>query len=744
MSSTGERKGYMTNQEIIRGAVAAILYQNEANGYTVIRFTTENQQTITVVGTIPMCSLGERLVITGHWETHAAHGQQFRAEFLERLMPDGAMEIQKYLSSRAIRGIGPKTAARIVERFGDQTFAVMEESPERLAEVPGISFKKAMEISENFQKQFGMRKLLEYLMAHGLPADLAMPLYKSYGELAREAIQDDPYLLTEEFFGAEFSAVDAFAVSLGVEAEDLRRMEAATLYTMRHNVGNGHTFLPADKLRDAAAAMISVRSDAVEEAMDNLHETGRMVLDTLRGMRVCYLPEYYEAETFVARWMMEHADTAAVPPAHLRQIVRAIETDSGITYAKDQFDAILDAAGHSVMLLTGGPGTGKTTTVNGILSLFDRMDLKTELAAPTGRAAKRLGELCGREASTIHRLLESQYDPDSGKLQFTRDESEPLRAGAVIVDETSMVDILLMEALLRALKPGCRLILVGDPDQLPSVGAGNLFSDLIRSGRIPTIRLTEIFRQAQESLIVMNAHSINRGQLPEMQRTDRDFFTIVRRDNTSIVETITDLCVRRLPQNMGIPADQIQVLSPTRRTEAGTEALNARLQAALNPPSPEKQERKYGKILFREGDRVMQIRNNYDIMWRKIQGFGLGAGVFNGDVGTIQSIDSAEEIMTVVFDDKIVEYSFDLLGQLELAYAMTVHKSQGSEYRAVILAACHANPYLLTRSILYTAVTRARELLIIVGDPNVIVQMVETNRQSRRYSGLKIRLQKDG
>ena len=276
------------------------------------------------------------------------------------------------------------------------------------------------------------------------------------------------------------------------------------------------------------------------------------------------------------------------------------------------------------------------------------------------------------------------------------------------------------------------------------MGAGNLFSDLIRSGRIPTIRLTEIFRQAQESLIVMNAHSINRGQLPEMQRTDRDFFTIVRRDNTSIVETITDLCVRRLPQNMGIPADQIQVLSPTRRTEAGTEALNARLQAALNPPSPEKQERKYGKILFREGDRVMQIRNNYDIMWRKIQGFGLGAGVFNGDVGTIQSIDSAEEIMTVVFDDKIVEYSFDLLGQLELAYAMTVHKSQGSEYRAVILAACHANPYLLTRSILYTAVTRARELLIIVGDPNVIVQMVETNRQSRRYSGLKIRLQKDG
>ena len=734
----------MTQQEVIRGSIAAVLYQNESNGYTVIRFTTEAMETITVVGIIPLCAQGERLVVTGHWESHASHGRQFRAEFLERLMPDSAMEIQRYLASRAVRGIGPKTAARIVERFGDRTFAVMEEEPERLAEVPGISFKKAMEISENFQKQFGMRKLLEYLMAHGLPADLAMPLYKSYGELAMDALQDDPYLLTEEYFGADFSTVDAFAVSLGMEAEDLRRTEAATLYTLRHNLGNGHTFLPGEKLRDAAATMISVRTEAIEEAMEDLHETGRMVMDTLRDRSVCYLPEYHTAETYVAEWMRDRAGREIPPPAHLEQIVRAVEADSGITYAPDQFQAILDAAAHPVMLLTGGPGTGKTTTVNGILSLFDRMNIKTELAAPTGRAAKRLGELCGREAATIHRLLESQFDPDSGRLCFTRDEAEPLKAGAVIVDETSMVDILLMEALLRALKPDCRLILVGDPDQLPSVGAGNLFSDLIRSGQIPTIRLTEIFRQAQESLIVMNAHSINRGELPELTRTDRDFFTIVRRDSGSLVETITDLCLRRLPENMGIPSDQIQVLSPTRKTEAGTEALNIRLQAALNPPAPGKQERKYGKNRFREGDRVMQIRNNYDIMWRKLQGFELGAGVFNGDVGTIQSIDSTEEIMTVVFDDKVVEYSFDLLGQLELAYAMTVHKSQGSEYRAVVLAACRANPYLLTRSILYTAVTRAKELLIIVGDPGVIAQMVETNRQSRRYSGLRIRLQKDG
>ena len=735
----------MTGNEptIIRGTIAAVLYQNEATGYTVVRFQTEAGESITVVGTIPLSMPGEQLVVTGHWENHSTHGPQFRAEFLERQMPDGAQEIERYLASRAIRGIGPRTASRIVRRFGGDTFDIMEKQPERLAEVPGISEKKALEIGEAFQKQFGMRKLLEFLMAHHLPTDLAMPLYKAYGELAMEALQDDPYLLTEDYFGAEFSLVDRFALELGVEAEDLRRLEAATLYTLRHNLGNGHTFLPGDKLRDATAAMLSVSVDAVEEAMTTLHETGRMVLDTLKGISVCYLPEYYEAETFVSDWMRQRAQENLVPPSDLDSMVRSAEESSGIQYAPDQRKALQIAAEHSVMLLTGGPGTGKTTIVNGILELFDQMHLKTLLAAPTGRAAQRLGELCGREAATIHRLLETQFSPEDGRLCFTHDESEPLKADAVIVDETSMVDILLMEALLRALKPQCRLILVGDPDQLPSVGAGNLFSDLIRSQRVPTVRLTEIFRQAQESLIVMNAHSINQGLMPELGRKDKDFFLLVRRDNRSIVETITDLCARRLPQNMHIPSEQIQVLSPTRKTDAGTAALNARLQQALNPPSPGKQERKYGKIVFREGDRVMQIKNNYDIMWRRAEGYGSGTGVFNGDVGKILVIDSSAETMTVQFDDKTVEYTFDLLGQLELAYAMTVHKSQGSEYRAVVLAATHANPYLLTRSILYTAVTRAKELLILVGDPAVVAQMVQNNRQSRRYSGLKLRLTKE-
>lgn len=730
-------------QEMVRGTILSVLFQNEDNGYTVLRFETEGGENITVVGTIPLCNAGEQLVITGHWETHNVHGPQFRAEFLERILPSGAAAIEKYLSSRVIKGIGARTAARIVRLFGDDTFEIMEKHPERLAEVPGISPQKAKTIGESFQKQFGIRKLLEYMIANGLPMELAMPLYKAYGDLAMDALEDDPYLLTDDYFGADFSVVDAFALGRGLAGDDDRRVEAGTVYTLRHNLGNGHTFLPANKLCAATATMLTVEQETVEAALSRLHTMGKIVLDSLKDINICYLPEYYEAETYIANRLREMSQEAQLVPDRLEGSVRAVEREIGTNYAPKQIEAICTAARSTVMLLTGGPGTGKTTTVNGILALFERLGIKTVLAAPTGRAAKRMSELCGKEAATIHRLLQTQYDTESGQLCFMHDESEPLKAEAVVVDETSMVDVLLMEALLRALKPQCRLILVGDPDQLPSVGAGNLFSDLIRSGRIPMVRLTEIFRQAQESLIIMNAHAINQGKMPELTVKNKDFFLLQRSDVGKSVDTIVDLCVRRLPENMGIPSDQIQVLSPTRKAEAGTFALNQRLQAALNPPSPEKKERKYGKILFREGDRVMQIKNNYDIMWKKVEGFGAGAGVFNGDVGKITKIDNNEETMTVVFDDKSVEYTFDLLGQLELAYAMTVHKSQGSEYRAVVLSVSKANPYLLTRSILYTAVTRARELLILVGDGGIVSQMVENNRQSRRYSGLKLRLEKD-
>ena len=728
---------------MIRGSVAAVIYQNEENGYSVIRFQTEGGETITVVGTIPMATVGERLVVAGKWSRHPSYGRQFEAEFLERLMPDTATDILCYLSSRALKGIGAVTAKRIVETFGSQALDIIEQEPERLAEVQGISMRKAQEISGEFRRQVGIRRLIEFLSAHHLPAELALRLYRTYGELAVDAVRDDPYLLTDSYFGASFGVVDAFAIELGVDGADERRVEAGICFELAHNLTNGHTFLPTAKLVSATESLLGLEQDIVEAGLARLDEQGRVTLDHLAGMDVCYLPEFHEAEVYVAERIRAMAADEPDVPRHLERLVEDVEADKQLQYAPQQREAIRAAAEHRVVLVTGGPGTGKTTTLDGILDLFDRMKLKSMLAAPTGRAAKRLSELTGREASTIHRLLEAQYDPESGAMVFLHDEDEPLKVDAMVVDETSMVDLQLMQSLLRALPPECRLVLVGDPDQLPSVGAGNLFSDLIRSGVVPMVRLTEIFRQARESLIVMNAHAVNNGQLPDLTMRDRDFFFLKRRTAQSVVETICDLCDRRLPENMGIPASEIQVLSPTRRHETGTASLNRSLQGVLNPPSPTKREKPHGDFLFREGDRVMQIRNNYDIMWKKSDGLGAGVGVFNGDLGVIDAIDFAEETMTVVFDDdKVASYGFDMLSELELAYAMTVHKSQGSEYRAVILALWPGSPYLQTRSVLYTAITRARQLLILVGNEEVVAAMTANNRQQRRYSGLKLRLQK--
>jgi len=731
-------------QEILRGSIAAVIYQNEENGYSVIRLQTENGETVTVVGTIPMASAGERLMATGKWTRHASYGRQFEAEFLERLMPESSAEILSYLSSRTVKGIGEKTAERIVEKFGGSSLDVMENQPDRLSEVPGISEKKAREIGESFRRQVGVRRLIEFLSAHRLPADLALRLYRSYGELAVDALRDDPYLLTDAYFGADFSAVDAFALELGVDGDDERRVEAGILFELSHNLGNGHTFLPRDKLCAATAALLNLDPETVLPGFVRLEEQLRVRTDTLAGMAVCYLPELYEAECRISARIARMAAAEVKLPDNLNSLVSEVERSKNLVYAAQQRDAIRAAASHQVLLVTGGPGTGKTTTLDGILDLFDRLGFKSLLAAPTGRAAKRLSELTGRDASTIHRLLEAQFDPDTGAMAFFHDEDEPLRIDAMVVDETSMVDLLLMQSLLRALPEKCRLILVGDPDQLPSVGAGNLFSDLIRSGVVPAVRLTEIFRQARESLIVMNAHAVNRGEMPDLTVRNKDFFFLRRRTGESVVQTIQELCSRRLPDNMGIPADEIQVLSPTRRYETGTQSLNRALQSVLNPPAPGKREKPYGDFLFREGDRVMQIRNNYDIMWKRNDGLGAGAGIFNGDIGRITEIDLSAETMTVCFDDRTAAYDFDMLSELETAYAMTVHKSQGSEYRAVILSAFQGASMLLSRSVLYTAITRARQLLIIVGSEEIVAAMTANDRQQRRYSGLKLRLQKEG
>ena len=730
--------------EILQGTVAAVVYQNYDNGYAVLRLNCGGGVTVTVVGTIPLPVVGERLMVTGKWSNHSNFGKQFEAEFLERMLPQTALEIQSYLSSRAIKGIGPVMAARIVEYFGDQTLLILEREPERLALVPGISREKARTFGEEFRRQAGMRQLMEFFALHQLPTELAVRTYKLYGEQTVELLYDDPYLLMDDGLDAPFNAVDRFAISLGVAGDDPRRVQAGILFELSYNLSGGHVFLPRAKLVAATAQLLTVEPEQVQEGIDKLHEGERLVCQTLADIDVVYLPQLHEAEIGSAYRLLKLAQWPHPEPDHLDRLMAKVESESDVRYSDQQRQAIRSAASTGVLLITGGPGTGKTTIVNGILSLLGHMQLKCVLAAPTGRAAKRLTEVTGEEASTIHRLLEAGIDPNTGRMVFCRDEDQPLKADAVIVDEMSMVDVQLLDSLLRAIPLNKRLILVGDPDQLPPVGPGFPFGDMLRSNMLPMVRLTDIFRQARESLIVMNAHRINSGELPELRRVDRDFFFMRRSSEEALTQLICDLCSTRLPKNMGIPADQIQVLSPTRKGPAGTVYLNKLLQKVLNPPAPTKKERQHGDFSFREGDRVMQIRNNYDIMWKKVDGSAVGAGVFNGDIGTITAIDPQAETLTVVFDDREAEYDFSQLTELELAYAMTVHKSQGSEYRAVILVAWNGSPYLLSRSVLYTAVTRARELLIIAGREDVVTTMVSNSKRSRRYTGLKLRLQGRG
>ena len=617
----------------------------------------------------------------------------------------------------------------------------MEREPLRLAEVSGISREKAKTIGEEFRLQVGMRQLMEFFALHHLPAELAVRTYKLYGDSTVELLYDDPYLLMDEGLEAPFGAVDRFAIELGVAGDDPRRVEAGILFELNYNLTAGHSFLPEEKLVLATGQLLSVDAEAVRQAVARLLEVDRLVRDTLAGITVIYLPQLYEAETYCSQSLLRFAQNTFPAPRGLDKMIRNVAKESGIEYSAEQEQAIREAATSGLLLITGGPGTGKTTILNGILSLLGQMQLRCLLAAPTGRAAKRLTEVTGEEASTIHRLLEASIDQNTGKMFFVRDEDNPLKADAVIVDEMSMVDVQLLHSLLQAVPQGKRLILVGHPDQLPPVGPGFPFSDMLRRGQLPTVRLTEIFRQAQQSLIVMNAHRVNRGELPELRNVSSDFFFMRRQSEEAVSQLIRDLCTTRLPNNMGIPADQIQVLSPTRKGGVGTMALNKMLQSALNPAAPEKKERQFGDFIFREGDRVMQIRNNYDIMWKKTDGSAIGTGIFNGDVGTITSIDPNAETMTIVFDDREADYDFTQLNELEPAYAMTVHKSQGSEYRAVILTAWNGSPYLLSRSILYTAITRARELLIIVGREETVKVMTENAKKNRRYTGLKLRLQ---
>ncbi len=725
-------------ETVLSGSIQSVIYSNDENGYTVLRLELDEGGVVTLVGTLPYAAPGESLTAEGTWSTHSAYGDQFKAEQIERVLPDSLTGIYAYLSSGILKGVGPATARNIVEHFGTDSLRVLEEEPERLADLKGIPERKAREIGEAYRKQSALRRLLEFFSSAGIKLGYAVRLYRSYGADAMEVLCANPYVLCEDYYGASVADADRRALKLGFGGDSPERVEAAVLFELSHNASGGHCFIPAEKLADAVCQLIGVTEEQSLAAIGRLEEAGEVVRDEIAGLDAIYLRRLYEAETGVTARLLHMRGRLPGGERAEEQLLLA-EREMGVSLAPKQREAVVEAVQYGVFALTGGPGTGKTTTIRAILSVFDRMGLKVALAAPTGRAAKRMQELCRREASTVHRLLETGYDPDLGLLVFKRDARDPLAADAVILDEASMVDITLMHALLQAMKPGARLILVGDADQLPSVGPGNLLKDLLRSGAVPAVALSDVFRQAEESRIIVSAHLINQGELPELRNSGGDFFFLRRRQPEEALRTILELCSDRLPRNMGIPPEDIQVLTPTRMGVTGTVNLNRELQAALNPPGEGKAEKAYGPYVFRTGDRVMQIRNNYDLLWRRGDG-EIGAGVYNGDVGRIVSLDTAAQTLTVEFEDRSADYSFELLGELEPAYAMTVHKSQGSEYRAVVLALCSGAPSLLSRSVLYTAVTRAKSLLVAVGDDAVFAKMVENNRTQRRYCGLKTRL----
>ena len=730
----------MGERVTVEGSVDAVIFQNEENGYTVLLLRVDGEdEPITVVGCIPCAAAGEGMTVTGVWVNHPVHGPQLSAESVERRLPQEEEDIVCYLSSGILKGIGPATAQRLVERFGADTLRVLEEEPERLKTIKGITAKKAVELSEAFRALTGLRQVMEFLARYDLPVYLAMAVQRTYGDNALQMLRDDPYILSRAQFGVDFAVADAIAISMGFGGDDPCRLRAAIEYELAHNAGNGHVFLPREKLLAATAQLVDVDTDMVETALDKLIDSFAVVEKPIANVRGCYLPRMYQAETFVAQRLLSMLRT---PVEQLRQVdktIDAIEKEQGVSYAPLQRQAVRMAAEGGVLLLTGGPGTGKTTSLRGIVALYRRMGLDVALLAPTGRAAKRLGEVTDCDAQTIHRALGMSYNEMTGQVAFKKNGSDPLEAHAVIVDEMSMVDLELMQALLEALRPGCRLVLVGDPDQLPSVGAGNVLGDLLRSTVVPTVSLTQVFRQAEQSAIIRNAHAVNLGQPPQLDSNQGDFFFLCRRSPDRLVQTVVELCRDRLPKNMNVPADQIQVLSPTRKGACGTAALNRALQAALNPPAAGKRQKQWGDVTFRVGDRVMQTKNNYDVLWEKDDGTA-GSGIFNGDVGVIQDIDSSGELIVLRFDDRTATYTADLLSQLDMAYAITVHKSQGSEYPAVILVSAPAAPSLMVRGVLYTAITRARRMLIMVGDDTVPAKMAANDRQQRRYSGLRRRL----
>ena len=724
-----------TEKAAVEGTVEEIIFSNRENGYTVCLLSCGGEP-VTVVGTLPGVGEGEKLKVSGTWQMHPSFGRQLRAEEYERSLPQDEDSIYRYLSSGAVKGLGPVTASRIMEKFGKDALDVIENNPSWLCDIKGISPKRAREINESYVSQFGMRECLMFCRSFFGPA-LSVKIYRRYGSGAVEIIRQNPYRLCSEVPGVGFERADRLAMSVGFPADGDERIEAGVRHVLTlFAYGAGHCCVPRETLVSEAARVLSCDTASVSAAVNRMISCGQLMLSEYCVPDAVALPEYYNAELAAAGKLLRLADTQ--PLVRLEGVeaeIERLEGKYGFEYDENQKAAIRRAVSGGVTVVTGGPGTGKTTVIRAVTDIFLSLKISFALTAPTGRAAKRMSETCGQEAKTIHRLLETAFD-ERGEVRFMRDRENPLPYRAVIVDEMSMVDSLLFAALTDALRDGAYLIMIGDSDQLPPVGAGNVLSDIIESGKFEVTRLERIFRQASESLIVTNAHRINAGEMPVLDRKDADFFFLPCKSVSAARELIVSLCRDRLPA--GYNADRetdIQVITPTRRGGLGTRELNATLQEALNPPAAGKSEKKSGGVIFRVGDKIMQTRNNYDLEWEK-DGVG-GSGIFNGDMGRITAISVSGGYMTVDFDGRKTEYDFSLLEDIEHAYAITVHKSQGSEYPIVILPAHSCPPPLMTRNLLYTAVTRAKDVVVALGDRECIRTMVNNDRKALRYTHLR-------
>jgi exodeoxyribonuclease V alpha subunit len=728
--------------ERLKGTIVETIFRNNENGYTVALLETKNEL-LTITGVFGTDISGENIEVFGKRVHHPKYGEQFQVDIYNSILPTGLEQIENYLSSGLIKGIGKYTAKKIVEAFKEATFDIIQNTPEKLTEIEGIGEKKADMIAKSFQEQADVKEIMMFLQSHNISTNYNIKIYKEYGKNTINVIKENPYRLAEEIYGIGFKLADKIAASLGVEKDSPYRISSGVKYILAEYASRGHTFVPYNLLVKSSASLLETSIETIEDEIRNMAFTDKIHIETIDSETVVYYLPYHTAEVNVCKNLINLAGYKT--DISEKDVLKYLESDedNSINLTEMQKEAVVQSILNGVTVITGGPGTGKTTIILSIIKIFESMNKKVLLCAPTGRAAKRITESTGREAKTIHRLLEYAYGENDSNLVFNRNENSPLDCHAIIVDEMSMVDILLMNNLLKALRRGTKLIMVGDVDQLPSVGAGNILSDIIKSNTIKTIRLDMIFRQSAGSMIVQNAHAVNKGMMPLLNKKNSDFYFMRENNINNIAELIVELYKERLPSKYGLnPMKDIQVLSPMKKGDAGVLELNKKIQEAVNPPSKLKKEKVFGKYIFREGDKVMQIKNNYQTEWKLTDNnLVTGEGIYNGDIGNILFIDEAEQEMYVQFDDeKEVVYSFNQLDELILAYATTVHKSQGSEFPVIIMPMVWAPPMLLTRNLLYTAITRAKRLVVLVGQEKYMIEMIENNKIDKRFSALDYRL----